>query len=246
MLGFLERLEAAIRPATPFKAPEDRDMDEFEWELFLKQGDARNERYGELLDKFRDHPDEDRIVAQYMGWDAHPGAPADGDDEKAEAPDWMEALDDIDFDNLPPEPEPDPAREGIDWVRTKHGDVAHPLQHRCSELGIRMHFDAKEHGYKGVDDPDPDVGDMTFKVHCAGAKMAGVLSCLARGEPGPAGFVVAGLKRALALLHEAMAAEQRVEARQLLPDQTPHYRTELHEIRAGIIDLMGRQRRRTD
>ncbi len=69
MQRFMNRLEAALRPEKPVNVPDDRDMDEHEWERFLKQCDARTERFGELLDKFRDDPKRNRIVAKHMGWD---------------------------------------------------------------------------------------------------------------------------------------------------------------------------------
>ena len=37
MRRFMNRLEAALRPDEPVEVPEDRDMDEFEWERFLQQ-----------------------------------------------------------------------------------------------------------------------------------------------------------------------------------------------------------------
>jgi hypothetical protein len=66
--GFLDRLEARLCPNGAPRVPEDRDMDEFEWERFFRASDARGERFGELLEKYGDHPDRDRIVAREMGW----------------------------------------------------------------------------------------------------------------------------------------------------------------------------------
>jgi hypothetical protein len=42
---FINRLEAALRPDNPVEVPEDRDMDEHEWERFLRQCDARTDRF---------------------------------------------------------------------------------------------------------------------------------------------------------------------------------------------------------
>ncbi|MEO6969992.1 MAG: hypothetical protein ABI217_03750, partial [Chthoniobacterales bacterium] len=42
--------------------------DEFRCEQFLRENDARTERYGALLEKYADHPDAERIIAWEMGW----------------------------------------------------------------------------------------------------------------------------------------------------------------------------------
>ncbi len=46
----------------------DEEWDEFRSEQFLRESDARTERYGQLLKKYQDHPDAERIIAQEMGW----------------------------------------------------------------------------------------------------------------------------------------------------------------------------------
>ena len=87
-----------------------------------------------------------------------------------------------------------------------------------------------------------DVDLMVFKVHCTGAKLAGGLNHVASDCPPERGFVVAYLKRALALLHEALAALGRIEQSHILPELTPTYREELHALRVGILETMERYR----
>jgi len=42
--------------------------DEFEWELFLRASDRRAMKLGELMEKYKDSPDRDRLIAKAMGW----------------------------------------------------------------------------------------------------------------------------------------------------------------------------------
>lgn len=42
--------------------------DEHRWEEFFKESDRRTDKYSYLLDKYMDHPDRDRIIAEEMGW----------------------------------------------------------------------------------------------------------------------------------------------------------------------------------
>ena len=246
MQRFLNRLESALRDGPPVEVPEEREMDEFEWERFLKESDARTERYGELLDKFKDHPDQERIVARHMGWDwldeALSESPENTPESKKDAAE-PEAWDIPDLDEMS-EPEPNPETEGVDWIRTEGGFVKHPLQHRCHELGMRMFFDAKERGLDNPfsEDADPDVADMVFYVQRTAVKMAGALSSIATGFSMPDGFVVATLKRAMGFLHEALGKMDKVESRKLLADKIPEYREELLQIRSDLIDLMARFR----
>ncbi|MDZ7721029.1 MAG: hypothetical protein U5K72_19570 [Balneolaceae bacterium] len=43
--------------------------DEYQWEEFMKEADKRTEKYSRLLEKYRNHPDRDNIIAREMGWD---------------------------------------------------------------------------------------------------------------------------------------------------------------------------------
>lgn len=52
--------------------------DEHQWEEFFQESDKQTEKFSELLDKYKDHPDCDRIIAEEMGWTHLPG---NSDDE---------------------------------------------------------------------------------------------------------------------------------------------------------------------
>jgi hypothetical protein len=48
---------------------DDKPMNEAQWEAFMREGDLRAARFGELLETLMDHPNRDEIVAREMGWD---------------------------------------------------------------------------------------------------------------------------------------------------------------------------------
>lgn len=257
---FMQQLSAAIE-SQRHEPPEDKEWDEFDYEKFMRESDARTDKYAELLEKYMDHPDRDKIIAKEMGWSWLEEAL----DEKAEAEcsesnqEGKEVDEDGDHfgpseedsegegggwdvpDNLQEladELKPDPATEGVDWVRDEHGYFQHPLclraqngamdlWHKCDELGVD----------KG---DDPDLSDLLSQYQITSAKLAGALNSLAYGRhlrDGP--FTVAYLKRALNYLHTAQAALERVVNRQLLPREiTDIVRAELFGIREEILKLM--------
>jgi len=55
-----------------------------------------------------------------------------------------------------PLPEPDPHREGIDWIRAEDGDIKHPLQHRSFESSVRFTKQARALGLESLQDKDLD------------------------------------------------------------------------------------------
>jgi hypothetical protein len=145
--------------------------------------------------------------------------------------------------NEPP-PEPDPHREGIDWIRTKDGDLVHPLQHRCFESALKYWKQTDELGLEKCE--DKDLGDFIFEFQTTGAKLAGALSGIADGRGvSDNAFTVACLKRALSHLHKSQAGLEAVAQKMLLPaGLIDSARKELFEIREGILNLMTELRRR--
>jgi hypothetical protein len=87
---------------------------------------------------------------------------------------------------------------------------------------------------------DKDLDQFVFEFQTTGAKLAGALSGIARGEGfhDPA-FTVACLKRALNHLHKSQAGLEAVVPKKLLPEAIViEARKELFEIREGILKLM--------
>lgn len=72
LAGFLQRLTEPPPTPSAYDPDEDRPMDEFQWEKFLKASDARTDRYGELLEKYKNHPKHPLVIrATDLAMDLH-------------------------------------------------------------------------------------------------------------------------------------------------------------------------------
>jgi hypothetical protein len=234
MTNFMDNLTEAIEQHQRGQKDPETDWNEHDYEKFMKECDARTDKYAELLDKYGDSDEAEALIAKEMGWER------ELTDEEAEAERQRieeinraceEALDE-------PEPEPDPQREGIDWIRTQQGHLRHPLQHRCSESAMKFWHAVDKLGVERLEDKDLD--QFIFEFQTTGAKLAGALSGIVRGEGfhDPA-FTVACLKRALDHLHKSQAGLEAVVTKGSLPEALgAEARKELFEIREGILKLM--------
>jgi hypothetical protein len=236
---WLDRMDQAGEPDSDepaeFDPESEKPLDEFDYEKFMRESDARTDKYMELLEKYEGHPDREKIVAREMGWE------------------WLEeALEADERGALPPreEPteipplEPNPATEGVDWVRDEEGHIHHPLARRAFESGVAMWHFCQDRGLL-EDDGDSDLREMIFEFQTTGAKLAGALNSLAYDEDDErdGGFVVAALKRALNYLHKSIAAAEKVAQKNLLPpERFDQFRADLFEIREQILALMQRFR----
>jgi hypothetical protein len=237
MKDFLSRLTGAIEPHRDSQKDPDA-WDEHDYEKFFKESDARTQKYEELLEKYGHSEEAQEKIDEEMGW-----AEELTEEEAEQQQKWVEEINAACEEAASePDPEPDAHREGIDWIRTESGDVAHPLQHRAYQVSLKFLQTAKS---PGAEVTDEDLQELIFAFHMIAAKLAGALGPIARGTglPQPA-FTVAYLKRALDRLHQAQAGLEAVALRKILPDQlVAEARTELFEIRQGILDLMDRYRR---
>lgn len=212
--------------------------DEFRCEQFLRESDARTDRYGALLKKYADHPDADRIIAREMGWswleealDAQ--AAAESEVPPAEAAPAL-AEDGEDFEGPPP----DPAREGIDWVRNESDHVVHPLQFRAHNLLHALCAELKSAGHF-PDCEDAALGDFIGHFMTLTAKLAGALGSIARGWTElDSGMTIARLKRILSLVNDALVASECVPNEFLAAGRRDHYRTGLFALREEILALI--------
>jgi hypothetical protein len=256
--GFVEQLNETLEAEGP-RPPEDREWNEFDYERLLRESDARTDKYLELLDKFEDHPDREQLIAKEMGWswneveesDENPAEqPPSAGSSEVEEPE-MEGMpfdvDDADevaagTGEIPPEP--DPATEGIDWIRGEDGGVRHPLALRALNGSMALWNRCKTLGL-GREDND-DLCRLLGEFQIMGAKLAGALNSLAYGRHLTEGaFVVACLKRALNHLHLAQSSLEKVAVTKLLPsDAVGATRAELFAIREEILRLMDEFRRR--
>jgi len=232
MADFMGKLTEAIEQHQRGQKDPEEEWDEHDYEKFLKESDARTDKYMELLDKYGDSAEAEAKIAQEMGWHRT----GDEEDDERMSIEEINAICEA-AANEPP-PEPDPHREGIDWIRTERGDLCHPLQYRCSESAIKFWRQADDLGLDKSADKDLD--QFIFEFQCTGAKLAGALNSIARGEGfADAAFTVAHLKRALDHLHKSQAGLEAVAPKQFLREtMIAEARKELFEIREGILRLM--------
>jgi hypothetical protein len=234
MADFMGKLSEAIEQQQAGQKDPEEAWDEHDYERFLKESDARTDKYTELLDKYGDSDEAEEKIAREMGWERE----LTEEEAEAEAHRIEEINAACEAALNAPEPEPDPHREGIDWIRTEAGDLCHPLQHRCSESAIRYWKQVDELGLDKTS--DKDLEQFVFELQTTSAKLAGALGSIARGEAfAEASFTVACLKRALDHLHKSQAGLEAVAAKKLLPEtMAAEARKELFEIREGILRLM--------
>lgn len=234
MDGFMQKLNSAIEKHKRGQKDPEEEWDEHDYEKFFRESDARTDKYKELQEKYGDSEDAREKIGREMGW-IRDLTPEEAEERERHIEEMNAACEEALNE---PEPEPDPAREGIDWIRDEHGHLAHPLQHRCFESALKYNSIAKELGLE--DSEDKDLGDFLFEFQTTGVKLAGALGSIADGVAMPdPGFTVAYLKRALDHLHKSQAGLEAVAPKKLLPETTvAEARKELFEIREGILRLM--------
>jgi hypothetical protein len=237
--GFMQQLDNALQEHQRGQKDPEAEWDEHDYEKFMKECDARTDKYMELLEKYGDAEDAEAKIAHEMGWDRRDEA-GEGDDLIS-----VEEMNRITAEAAnEPMPEPDPLTEGKDWIRTEDGDIVHPLQHRCHESAMKFWRIADEHGLEKHN--DEDLAQFVFEFQTTGAKLAGALNGIAQDRgPRDSGFTVACLKRALDHLHKSQAGLETAAPRKLLPEETvAEARHELFEIREEILRLMNEYRGR--
>lgn len=240
MDGFVQELTGAIEQHQRGQKNPETEWNEYDYERFMKECDARTDKYGELLDKYGDSDEAEDKIAKEMGWSREL--------TKNQAAEEQERIEEINRAceealNEPP-PEPDAHREGIDWIRTEAGELRHPLQHRCFESAIKFWNQADKLGLEKLGDENLDQFVCEFQT--TSVKLGGALSGIANGRSDrDHSFTVAYLKRALDHLHKAQAGLEGVAPKKLLSDKmVSEARKELFEIRDGILELMNEFRRK--
>jgi hypothetical protein len=218
MQSFMERISESFDPREEAAYNGD-PKNEFEWELFLRASDRRSTKLGELLEKYQDHPERDRLVARGMGWkeiEEMMDAQAAGVEDEEE--------EDLDFE------EPDEE----DIARAEE-PMRHPLVTRLIDRSVAL-------SELAGDQRDDDLEAMVGSFMVVGPKVAGALTIGDR-DLGPdlnmSGLVVAKLKRAVGELSRALTAADRLrEAKRQLPFSLDEWTTEILEARQEILKLM--------
>ncbi|MGD0251784.1 MAG: hypothetical protein ABSC01_03700 [Verrucomicrobiota bacterium] len=235
MDDFMQKLTGATEEQRRGQKDPEAEWDEHDYEKFMKECDARTDKYMELLEKYGDADEAEEKIAKEMGWDCGGEDEKEGEDELMSVEEMNRICEEA--ANEPP-PEPEPHREGIDWIRTEHGNLRHPLQHRCHESAMKVWHECDE---LGPENPrDNDLSQFVFEFHTTAAKLAGALNGIAAGRGyRDDSFTVAYLKRALDHLHKSQACLEAVASKKLLPENMiSEARKELFEIREGILRLM--------
>lgn len=134
--------------------------DEYQWEEFLREADKRTDKYSELLDKYMDHPERDRIIAEEMGW-------VDLSDEN-DIEDW---IDPFEFDEV---------EEGDAWKLTTGYNPSEFDSFENFPL-YQKAFDFTKDSMKMVNEHLADSDDESVRVFChsvtiPSAKIAGGFS----------------------------------------------------------------------
>ncbi|HXM01135.1 MAG TPA: hypothetical protein VN939_00935 [Chthoniobacterales bacterium] len=225
MQSFMHRITESFDPREEAAYHGD-PKDEFEWELFLRASDRRSTKLGELLEKYRDHPDRDRLVARGMGWNEI----EEMLDAQAESSEEEEEDEGVEFDES----------EEEDIARAEK-PIRHPLVTRIIERSVELSR-LTEH------QRDDDIDEMLGSYMVVGPKIAGALTIgdhdLAP-ELNMSGLVVAKLKRAVSELSRALAAANRLrESKRQLPFSIDAWINEMLETRQEILALMDDFRKR--
>lgn len=219
----------------------ERPLNEFEWEKLLKDSDRKNERLGEVLEKYHGHPDSEKLIAREMGWtwveeeiEAQERGVFSDDEEDAFGEDDEDERGDFTIENR----EPDPAREGLDWVRDQDGLIEHPLAHKVLHYSAALWREFEDGGQLS-ETGDSRIFEWVGLVESTGVRLSNALGELAFGEEVDPGYVVAGLKRAVHTLHQALDMLQQLEAANLIsPEKTSHIQKTLFSLREDIIGMM--------
>lgn len=226
---------------------DDEPLDEFEWEQELREADRRAEAYKEALEKYRDHPEREKMIAAALGWEDDPD-----DDEETGEPSLGAALADDDLDIF------DGAATGPAWVEPGEGEgglddddsfsIHHPLSQRAMDFALALQREAEERGLMGDSPESADqspILPLVMHIISLGAKLAGALDDWARGEDPEPGFIIAMLKRAQVPLNEALHVFDCLDAASITAENRRWLRTrkrDLFELRREILDLMHRLR----
>jgi len=238
---------------------EDVPLNEFEWEQELRDADRRAEAYQEAFEKYRDHPERERMIAAALGWQ---------DDDDDEEDDEDEDESEEDFGGDPPlgarlMGESLSGHEGEEGVLSwspgldEGGELGeenpfgshHPLSQRAMDFALALQREAEERGLM-ADTPESrdhsPVLSLILHIITLGGKLAGALDGWAQGLDPEPGFIIAMLKRAQVPLNEALHAFDCIDAASLTAETRQWLQTrkrDLFELRREIIDLMQQLRR---
>jgi hypothetical protein len=205
-----------------------RAWDEYEWERFLQQQDRKTEKYMELLDKYIDHPERDRIIAQEMGWKHLL------DDNGSQWSEEIDALFENELDSLEDDDSSEDEEDEDDSEDEAEGFEDHPLYLASFALTVWMDQLFDEH--KSLES-DPAAIKLATQAAIASAKLAAALS---DDDMDEIGMTIAYLKRALKAITLALEAGVQLRKHAFIGESRfATLNQRLFQIRDGIIEMMG-------
>lgn len=177
--------------------------DEHRWEEFFREADKQTDLYIQLLEKYMDHPDRDKIVAEEMGW-THLL-----DETGNEYGHWLDEIDIIDIDEV---------EEGEEWKRLTGYEPTDfdqfedlPLYQKAFEFSIDSMNMADEHL---ADLDDESVRSFCRSITIPSAKIAGGFSF--GFEMDSIGGNIANCKRGLNAANKMLNALYEIGEKELL------------------------------
>lgn len=227
MSAFLNQLTESVESSKSEVDYEKELWDEFDYEKFMRESDARTDKYMELIDKYGDSEEGQDKINREMGWVSD-----DDDEETEEEQELFGVIDGENVDELVPVPE----TEGKDWIRTEDGNIVHPLQDRCFRQAMALWHECNDLDF----DANDHVSEFITGYQIMSAKLAGALNSLAYGRDLDDGaFTVASLKRVIGILHAAQESFEHQEVQTTLPAEIANrVRNELFALRESILNLM--------
>ncbi len=225
--------------------------DEYDWERFLQRQEKRADLYMQLMEKYRDHPQRDRMVAEEMGWSHRPlddqdpwdepnnaspatgetdGTDDDEDDEWDESgypgddDDWEDDDDDADAVEAASEYEPDFEDHFED----------HPLYREAFELAVWIdHLLDDLPAAAG----SPVAEDLASQAAVISSKIA---AGLCGDDSEELGMSIAYMKRALHAANRVITAGEQLAALRIF-DAARHeeVRARAFAVRDAVVGLIG-------
>lgn len=209
-------------------------LNEFQWEQELREVDRRAEAYQEAFDRYKDHPERERLIAEAMGWD--PEELDELTDELSEVSSTMQPDDPIQL------------IESASSIAGDEEEQHHPLCRRAMNFALNLQREAENRGLLDVEAArESPVLTVIISIIALGGKLAAALDPTMEGHSPEPGFVIAMLKRAQIPLNEALHALSSIDMRRLSRDTRAwltSVRGELFDLRREILDLMNELRMR--
>ena len=215
MFEFMEKLVNVIEPDDEVDT-DSSEMDEFQWEAFLQKSDARSDMLMELFEKYGDDPKCELLIADAMGWEV----------ESIEYPDEIAPNWDKDVKEFDDEESDDSDKRFPN----------HPLISTMMDISSRIFFEAESRKLLNDESSNP-WNQLLWHSQLTVSKLVSALEDVV--EDAEPGFVVATLKRALHLIHLAIATlEAASRLQEKKEDWQTEVRKELFTLRESIFDLM--------